>query len=352
MSQVFVIAEAGVNHNGDIELAKRLIDVAKKSGADAIKFQTFKAAELVTADAGKAEYQRSTTDPSETQLEMLKQLELSAEQFVNLATYCDELGIEFMSTPFDHYSLRLLVDEIGVRRLKISSGDLTNGPLLMEAARSGLPVIVSTGMANEREVGEALAVMAWAQKNEDAPDNRSMLPQEIPEKVTLLHCTTEYPAPIEDVNLKAMGYMRELFGLPVGYSDHTVGLEISMAAVAGGATVIEKHFTLDKSLPGPDHKASLEPVEFSDLVSGIRRIELALGSAKKQPVTSEQKNTAIARKSLVACTRIDSGELFSHENLSIKRPGDGMSPMDYWQLIGRPASRSYSEGDQIRETLP
>jgi N-acetylneuraminate synthase len=325
----FVVAEAGVNHNGSTELAMRLVEVAADAGADAVKFQTFRAEALATAGAGKAAYQERTTGPG-SQLAMLKSLELDADAHRALLQHCAERGIEFMSSPFDPESLDLLV-RLGVRRLKLGSGELTNGPLLKRAAESGLPLIVSTGMATLDEVADALALLRRA----GALD------------ITLLQCTTEYPASPADANLRAMATLRDRFGVRVGYSDHTTGTAVAVAAVALGAAVIEKHFTLDRSMPGPDHEASLEPRELAELVAAIRSVESALGDGAKRPMEAELANRSIARRSLVAAVGIRRGEMFSEQNVAAKRPGTGISPMRHWDLIGVPASRDYSPDDLI-----
>lgn len=325
---VFVIAEAGVNHNGSLDLALELVDVAAAAGADAVKFQTFRADALVTGSAGKAAYQqRATGDGS--QLAMLKRLELDESAHRAIAARCAERGIEFMSAPFDHESLDLLV-RLDVRRLKLGSGELTNGPLLAAAARTGLPLILSTGMSTLEEVREALQLVRDAGSDD----------------VTLLHCTSEYPAPPDEVNLRAMATMRDALGVPVGYSDHTVGITVALAAVAMGASVIEKHFTTDRSLSGPDHRASLEPTELAELVATARTVEAALGDGVKRPSPSELPNLAVARKSIVAATSIGRGEPFTEGNLTVKRPGAGISPMRMPRILAQRASRAY-EPDEL-----
>ncbi|GAB6037217.1 N-acetylneuraminate synthase [Fundidesulfovibrio butyratiphilus] len=357
MSRVFVIAEAGVNHNGDLEMARELVRQAAKAGADAVKFQTFKASAIASARAAKADYQLRTTDANQSQLDMLRALELSPDAHRELMALCRQTGLEFLSTPFDLDSLDLLV-ALGVSRLKLPSGELTNAPLLLAAARSGLPLLMSTGMATLGEVEDALGVLAFGLLGPDAdpslagfraayaaPEAQTVLAA----RVTLLHCTTEYPAPFRDVNLAAMATMRQAFGLACGYSDHTEGLCVSLAAVALGACVVEKHFTLDRNLPGPDHKASLEPAELAELVRQVRQVEDALGSARKAPAPSERANALVARKSLVAARAIAPGEAFTSENLSVKRPGSGKSPMGYFDLLGHAASRAY-EPDELIES--
>lgn len=353
---VYVIAEAGVNHNGSLELAMQLIDAAASAGADAVKFQSFRTDLLVTHQAPKAEYQRRTTDSEETQHAMLKKLELSVDAHKRLIQYCRERGIEFLSTPFDEASVDMLVHDLGLSRIKIASGEIVNGPLLLRIARSGVNVILSTGMSTLSEVERALAVLSFGYAGGDEPGSwaelwKAYFAQEgraaLRQKVALLHCTSEYPAPVADVNLKAMSTMQSAFDLPVGLSDHTEGIAVSIAAVALGATVIEKHLTLDKKLPGPDHKASLEPVEFAELVRGIRQVEQAMGTGWKGPSPSEMSNLRLVRKSLVARRAIARGERFSAGNITCKRPGDGLSPMMYWDVLGRPAPRDFAADEVI-----
>ncbi len=354
----YVIAEAGVNHNGSMELARDLIEVAAEAGADAIKFQTFRSEELVAEGAPKADYQTETTDAEESQAEMLRRLELSPEQHHTIAEHCADQDLQFLSTPFDAQSARFLVDEFDVPRVKIGSGELTNGPLLLRIARLGRPVILSTGMGTLGEVEQALSVLAYGYVSDgDRPtseefdrafastDGQNALDQ----NVTVLHCVTEYPAPVEAANLRVMDTLCEAFGLPVGLSDHTEGIAVSIAAVARGATLIEKHFTLDRALPGPDHAASLEPDELHEMVQGIRIAEAALGTARKSPTDPEWKNRPVARKSLVATEMIEKGEKLTPENLGVKRPGDGTSPMRYWEHLGREARKRYESDEQIRE---
>lgn len=327
---VYIIAEAGVNHNGCIDTAKKLVDCAKEAGADCIKFQTFVAKNIASKSAVKAEYQKKQTDSNESQLEMLKKLELSFDEFTQLSIYCREKEIEFLSTGFDFDSIDYL-NSLGMQTWKIPSGDLTNYPYLVKIAKLNKDVILSTGMATMEEIEDAVAVL----KENGA------------KSIVILHCTTEYPTPFNDVNLKAMETIREHFHLPVGYSDHTKGIEVPVAAVALGATVIEKHFTLDKEMEGPDHKASLEPEELTAMVKAIRNIEKAIGDGQKNPAASEIKNMAIARKSIVAKTAIQAGEVFSEANLTTKRPGNGLSPMKWNELIGTKATRSFEEDELI-----
>ncbi len=329
-----IIAEAGVNHNGDMATARRLVDAAAEAGADLVKFQTFSAKTLVSAKAVKAEYQnRNEAGNSETQQSMLQRLELPKEAHFDLLTHCADRGIGFFSTAFDFDSLDFL-NQLGLPRFKVPSGEITNLPYLRRVARFGKELILSTGMATLGEIEAALEVI-----------ERSGCPRN---QITLLHCTTEYPAPYGEVNLKAIATLREAFGVAVGYSDHTEGIEISLAAVALGATIIEKHFTLDRSMPGPDHAASLQPDELRALVAGVRRIELALGSSRKQRTLSEEKNRVVVRKSIVASRNIKCGEVFSEENLTVKRPGSGLSPMRWDEVIGRLAVRDFAADEEIQ----
>ena len=328
-----IIAEAGVNHNGRIETAGQLIEIAAEAGADLVKFQTFSADRLVTRSASKADYQLETTSTSESQHEMIRKLELSREMHEELIAHCKKCGVGFFSTGFDPQSVDLLA-ELGLDRFKIPSGEITNLPYLRHIGQYGKPVILSTGMARLGEIEAALEVL-----------EASGTPRE---RVTVLHCNTEYPTPMADVNLKAMLAIRDALGVQVGYSDHTLGIEVPIAAVAMGATVIEKHFTLDRNLPGPDHRASLEPEELKAMVQAIRNIELALsGDGLKRPSASESKNIEIARKSLVALVPIKAGEPFTEANLGVKRPGSGISPMRWDEFIGRPANRDYQADELI-----
>ena len=329
-NKTFIIAEAGVNHNGSFELAKQLVDKAVWAGADCIKFQTFNSKNLVSKNAQKAEYQKKTTDSSESQLDMLKKLELSKEEFVELRDYCNQKEIMFLSSPFDLESIDFLAS-IGVRTWKIPSGEITNYPFLRAIGKRKESVIMSTGMCTLDEVRDAIKVL----KDFGTTD------------ITLLHCTTEYPAPYDSVNLKAMLTLKNEFGFNVGYSDHTNGIAVPVAAVAMGATVIEKHFTLDKNMEGPDHKASLEPDELKQMVQSIRNVEAALGDGTKQPSDVEKKNIAIARKSIVAACDIIKGEMFTEENLTAKRPGNGISPMNWAEVLGKIAKRDFSEDELI-----
>jgi N-acetylneuraminate synthase len=346
----YIIAEAGVNHNGSIDMAKQLVDVAADAGADAVKFQTFKAEKLVSKFAPKAEYQKKTTDETESQLEMVKKLELDEEAHRIIMEYCRSRNIDFLSTPFDFDSIDLLVHRLELSRIKIPSGEITNGPYLLHVAQTGKPVILSTGMSTLGEIETALGVLAFGYlSSKDTPSLRKFHDAYCSEagrraltgKVILLHCTTEYPAPFDEVNLRAMETIRTAFGLPVGLSDHTLGIAVSIAAVALNAAVIEKHFTLDRNLPGPDHKASIEPDELKAMVKSIRQVETAIGNERKVPSFSELRNIDIARKSIVAAKPIYAGEVFSSSNLTIKRPGNGLSPMRYWDLIGMKSNNNY-----------
>ncbi|MES3025484.1 MAG: N-acetylneuraminate synthase [Pseudomonadota bacterium] len=331
-NRTLIIAEAGVNHNGELDLAKRLIDAAAAAGADLVKFQTFNAARLVTGTAKKADYQLSSTGAAESQFEMLRRLELSPAMHEELIAHCAARGIGFFSTAFDLESIDLLV-RLGQDYFKIPSGELTNLPYLRHIARQSKSVIVSTGMATLGEIEDAIAVM------EQAGTARA--------NITVLHCTTEYPTPMDEVNLRAMQAIGHAFQTPVGYSDHTRGIEVAIAAVALGASVIEKHFTLDRTLPGPDHQASLEPGELAAMVAAIRNIESALGDGVKRLTPSEARNKPIARKSLVSLRAIDKGELFSADNLTAKRPGTGVSPMRWDEVVGRAAPRAFAADELI-----
>lgn len=354
---VFIIAEAGVNHNGDISQAKRLIDVASDAGADAVKFQTFRADQIVSRGAPKAEYQTRTTDQAESQFEMIRKLELTEADHGVLIAHAQGRGIAFLSTPFDAPSLHLLTKRFGLQTIKIPSGEITNAPFLLAIARAAQRVMLSTGMSTLAEVETSLGVLAFGftataaaipQCGDFEQAFASDLGQQsLRDRVTLLHCTTEYPAPFGEVNLRAMDTLAVAFGLPVGYSDHTPGIHVSLAAVARGAQVIEKHFTLDRNLPGPDHKASLEPDELRDLVCQTRELEQALGDGIKRPTASEWKNRDAARKSLVAAKAIKEGEIFTEENLACKRPGTGANPFAYWQTLGQTARCSYNADEVL-----
>jgi N-acetylneuraminate synthase len=346
----YIIAEAGVNHNGSLQRAFDLVDAAAEAKADAVKFQTFKAEKLATSTAPKAQYQVNQTGSSESQYMMLKKLELDEESHLKIKDRCNLKGIQFLSTPFDISSLHFLVQKLDIQKLKIPSGEITNAPLLLEAAKTGKPIIISTGMCTMEEVQVALGVLAFGHTKSNQkpdPDNFQAAFESIEGKkylqnnVTLLHCTTAYPTPLDEVNLKVIDTMASTFGLRVGYSDHTIGISVPTAAVARGAAVIEKHFTMDKSLPGPDHRASLDPDELKTMVATIRQVEEALGQSKKSPTPSEIENRDIVRKSLVAIKDIQSGEIFSENNIDIKRPGTGISPLKYWDWIGKKAEKDF-----------
>lgn len=352
----FIIAEAGVNHNGDISLAKQLIDIAANAGADAVKFQTFQAEKLVSRNAPKAQYQTQTTGTTESQFEMIRKLELSDLDHELLISHAQSRGIQFLSTPFDIPSLHLLTQRFGLKKIKIPSGEITNAPFLLEIARCAERIILSTGMSTLAEVEAALGVLAFGFTTDKAIPQRGDFEQafasdqgqqELGDRVTLLHCTTEYPAPFMEVNLRAMDTLASAFGLAVGYSDHTPGIHVSLAAVARGARIIEKHFTSDRTLPGPDHQASLEPQELNQLVQQIREIEQALGDGIKRPTASEWKNREVARKSLVASRAIKASEVFTEENLTCKRPCTGVSPFSYWETIEQVATRSYDMDETL-----
>ena len=350
---VRVIAEAGVNHNGDRDMAFELVKVAADSGADAVKFQTFNAERLAALTAPKAKYQQATTDALESQLAMLKKLELPTEWHFELQRYARELDITFISTAFDLQSLAFL-QTLDLPYYKIPSGEITNGPLLLAFAQTCKELIISTGMATLSEIEQALAIVAFGYVHGEEPENLDQVwrfwsnPEaqaSLRGKVSLLHCTSQYPTPIEEVNLNAMGTLANAFGLPVGYSDHTQGLVIPTAAVALGATIIEKHFTLDRRLPGPDHGASLEPDELSDLVRTIRDVERALGDGIKKPQPSEWDTREAARQQVIFCKPVEKGEKIDRGALSTARCGRGVSPMGLWDMVGKVASKSYSEGD-------
>jgi len=329
---VFIIAEAGVNHNGSINLARRLVDVAVDSGADAVKFQTFKAENLVAKNTQKADYQKQTTDASESQFNMIKKLELDVDTHKELIDYCQEKNIMFLSTPFDHESIDLLSD-LGLQIFKIPSGEITNLPYLRHIGSLGKQVILSTGMSNLEEVGDALNILINAGTSKD--------------NITVLHANTMYPTPMKDVNLNAMLTMQKEFGVDVGYSDHTLGIEVDIAAVTMGASIIEKHFTLDKTMEGPDHKASLDIKELKAMVNAIRNIEKAMGVSEKNVSPSESINIDVVRKSIVASQNIKEGEVLTEKNITVKRPGNGISPMKWDGVIGSIATKNYNIDDLI-----
>jgi N-acetylneuraminate synthase len=350
MTRAFIIAEAGVNHNGQCALAFELVDAAAAAGADAVKFQTFVPEMLVARGTGKAEYQKRTTGADKGQLSMLRRLALGHDDHRAIRAYADARGIRFLSTPFDTVSLAFLVDELDLSPIKLPSGAVTHGPLLLAASRTGRPVILSTGMSTIEEVDAALGVLAYGYSGGKTPCRAAFAAADraiLKDKVTLLHCTSDYPARFEDVNLRAMETLTRHFNLPVGYSDHTMGINVAIAAAARGACVIEKHFTLDRTLPGPDHAASLEPRELSDMVSAIREVETALGSDDKRPHAAEAAVARVARSSLVALRPIAVGEQFTEQNLGVKRPGTGITPMEYWDWIGRTAARAYAADEAI-----
>ena len=329
---VFIIAEAGVNHNGSVDLAKRLIEVAADSGADAVKFQTFKAEDLVVKNTQKAGYQKQTTNVSESQFDMIKKLELDMEAHKELIAYCQEQDIIFLSTPFDCKSIDLLND-LGLQIFKIASGEITNLPYLRRIGSLGKKVVLSTGMSNLKEIGDALNILISAGTSKG--------------NITVLHANTMYPTPMEDVNLNAMLTIQKEFGVAVGYSDHTLGIEVDIAAVAMGASCIEKHFTLDKAMDGPDHKTSLEPEELKAMVGAIRNIEKAMGSSEKKPSPSESVNIGVVRKSIVASQNINKGEVLTEKNIAVKRPGSGINPMKWDSVIGSIATKNYNIDDLI-----
>ncbi len=329
---VKIIAEAGVNHNGSLELARQMVAAAAEAGADYIKFQTFIPEKLVAASAQKADYQKQNTREQESQLDMLRRLALRQEDFRELRECCHQHGIGFLSTPFDLDSI-VFLDSLDMDFWKLPSGEITNLPYLVKIAGTGNPIVISTGMCELDEVRQAISCLEGHGAGQ----------------ISLLHCNTEYPTPMEDVNLKAMLTLAEVFHLPVGYSDHTRGIEIPIAAVAMGAAVIEKHFTLDREMEGPDHKASLEPQELEELVSSIRNVEMAMGTGEKRPSESERKNINIVRKSIVAKRPIKRGEVLSEENLTVKRPGMGISPMRWYEFLGKEAKRDFVEDEMIEE---
>lgn len=355
--RTMIIAEAGVNHNGDCARALALVEAAARAGADVVKFQSFRADKLATAEAAKASYQQATTGTQQSQLEMLRALELREDDEQRIAAACAKANITYMSTPFDADSATHLVERIGVSALKVGSGDLTNAPLLLHLARFRLPIILSTGMATLAEVEQALGVIAFGYLREAAAQPTAgdfaqiLLDREtwteLRSKLTLLHCTTEYPADPQSINLRAMATLSNAFGLPVGFSDHSRGIHVAAAAVALGATVIEKHLTLDRNLPGPDHRASIEPDELAAMIANIRDVEASLGDGRKIPAREEIANRSVARRSLVATSAIRSGDLFTEQNLGVKRPGDGIPPIEYWSYLGRKADRDYAANEAL-----
>lgn len=356
MDHCFIIAEAGVNHNGDVDLAIQLVDIAANAGADAVKFQTYRADEIASPGAPKAAYQIETADPGESQREMLQRLELPIDAYDIIANRCRLRGIEFMSTGFDVASVEMLIQKIGIQRIKIPSGEITNGPLLLASARSGLPIILSTGMSDLDDIERALSLIAYgilefhAEPDETVLENilmRQDARDALRENVTVLQCTSQYPTPVEKINLRAMDVIAERFNTPIGLSDHSVGIVVPIVAAARGASIIEKHITIDRGLPGPDHAASLLPDELREMVEAIRMAELSLGIGEKIPTSSEEKMRRVVRRSLVAAREIEAGEEFDASNLTARRPGDGLSPLLYWEYLGRKASRNYAAEEQI-----
>jgi len=358
MQSVKIIAEAGVNHNGSIDLAKQLIDAASIAGADIIKFQTYKTDNLIVKDAPKAAYQQQTTNQTQTQYEMLKKYELSTGDHRVLIDYCQQKKIKFLSSAFDLESLDLLVNELRLETIKFGSGEITNGPLLLQAAQWNKKIILSTGMSTLSDIENALAVLAFGFLCDDFPKSlndcyRAYFSKDAQEllakNVILLHCTTEYPAPFAEVNLKAMDTMKQAFGLTIGFSDHTTGIATPIAAVARGAMIIEKHFTLDKNLAGPDHQASIDPEELTEMVKSIRQIEKALGNGFKLPSKSELQNKDVIIKRLIAADDIKQGDFFSRDNLTLKRSAQGISGIDYWRWLGKEAKRNYQQDEAVIE---
>lgn len=356
-NRTYIIAEAGVNHNGQEDLAIELIDKIKQAGADAVKFQLFKASALTTHEAPQAQYQAQNTAKKSSQYEMLRSLELPLSTFEKLKNYAEQQNIDFIVTPFDLDSLTYLTTELLLPILKISSGDVTYGPLLLNAARSNADIILSTGMCTLSEIEQALKILAFGMMQQGLPTQERIdecyasayAHELLQQRVKLLHCTSEYPAPFQDVNLKAMDTLSVAFGLPVGFSDHTVGIEVPIAAVARGATIIEKHVTLDKQMPGPDHLASLNILELTQMIQAIRHVELALGDGRKYPRPSEMKNMAVVRRALIANSPIKAGEAFTAQNIAIKRHTGGISPMKYWEWLGRKSEKNYAIDEAISE---
>lgn len=357
MKKVFVIAEVGVNHDGDLQKAIDLVSVASESGADAVKFQSFNSSELATYNAPKAEYQKRFEKKDNNQLEMLRKLELSYEDQIKIFQECTKKNIEFMSTAFDQESLSFLIDHLGVKKLKIASGEITNAPFLISHGKSNLEIILSTGMSNIEEIDQALKFLCFGNiKTDDIPKDKKInevyasdqSQNYLKEKVSLLHCTTQYPAKDENLNLNAINTLKENFNLRVGYSDHSKGILASSNAVSLGAEIIEKHFTLDKNASGPDHSSSLEPDELKDMISNIRRTENFLGDGIKKAIQDEFENLIVARKSIYAKKSIKIGDKFSDENISIKRPGSGLSPIRYWDLLGKVSRNNYLIDEEIK----
>lgn len=357
MANTFIIAEAGVNHNGSLDIAIQLVDAAVEAGADAVKFQTFKTENLVTKSARQAKYQEINIGKASSQFEMLKNLELSFDDFKKLKEYCIKKGIMFLSTPFDLESVDFLIKELHLSLIKIPSGEITNAPYLYKIASNGVDVIISTGMSTIEEIHHSLAFLAYGYANkidlsfEKVKDfyQTEEAKELLKKKIRILHCTTEYPSPFEEINLNVIDQIKKEFHLDVGLSDHSEGILVPIAAIAKGVSIIEKHFTLDKTMQGPDHRASLNPAELKEMVRSIRIIEKTLGEKNKGPTQSEIKNKSVARKSLVAARVIKKGEEFSLENLTIKRPGTGVEPFYYWDYLGKAAKKDYLEDEIIQE---
>jgi len=354
--RVTIIAEIGVNHNGNLRTALELVDAAAKAKADVVKLQTFVPELVISPSAPKASYQKETTGNDGNQLEMVRSLCLDGEAHHAILKHCAEKNISFLSTPFDLTSLHFLIEDLKLTTVKLSSADITNGPLLYAAARKAEQLIISTGLCTIEEIAEALDLVAFAISNIEPPLNRKAfegarhqpgVAAKLKEKIILLHCVTEYPAPIEELNLKAMDSLAKTFAVPVGYSDHSLGIIAPIAAAARGACLIEKHFTLDKNMPGPDHRASLEPNELSEMVRSIRQVEKSLGNGIKQPSTSELQNLDVVRRSLTASRDIAAGELTSEDSMVALRPSGGRSPMDYWDILNKPAPQAYRKGQPL-----
>ncbi|WP_337995041.1 N-acetylneuraminate synthase [Paenibacillus thermotolerans] len=352
--ETYIIAEAGVNHNGSLDMALELVDKAAECKANAVKFQTFKAKALVSKNTPKAEYQKKT-DEAENQYEMLNKLELSEDAHFILMERCKKRNIDFLSSPFDYESARFLVETLQLPIIKVASGEIANAPMLYYLAQNNKKLILSTGMSTLSDIEKALAVLSYGYLKGTEPGERNFIEayfsaqgqDALSKNVTLLHCTTEYPAPYNEINLAVMATLSSAFELPIGYSDHTEGITIPVAAVARGAKVIEKHFTLNRDLPGPDHRSSLEPNEFKEMVESIRKVEAAIGNSKKIPTASELRNQSVVHKSIVAKGNIKAGELFTNENITVKRPGGGIPPLRYWDVLGRKATRDYIEDERI-----
>lgn len=358
MKNSYIIAEAGVNHNGQIDLAKKLVDVAAEAGADAVKFQTFKAEKLVTKDAEQADYQKKNSAKVEAQFEMLKRLELDDKAHQDVYDHCQEKGIDFLSTPFDEESLNFLVHKFNMPVVKIASGEITNAPFLLDIARTRRDIILSTGMSTLEDIEKALQVLAyglcvpeghpsWQELRENFSQEKTQ--KVLQEKLRVLHCTTEYPAPFDEVNMLAMKKIQETFQVPVGYSDHTQGILAPVVAASLGACVIEKHFTLDRNMEGPDHKASLEPRELKEMVRQVRLVEKMLGAQEKMVTESELKNRSVARKSLILAREVSQGQPLKLSDFTAQRPGDGLSPMDVWDYIGTKAPRDFDKGERFEQ---